>query len=74
MAVFTAISFQSRTASVFAMAGPASKMAINMHGMRGPRVLALSCILFIVFLLSFLPSLRWATTNTFGHFCGTGKR
>src|SRR6266403_3653513 len=48
MAVFTAIRFQSRTASAFATAGRNSRVAINMHR---PKVLfvASPCILFIVF-------------------------
>src|SRR6266550_8744788 len=45
--VFTAIRFQSRTASAFATAGLNSRVAINMHR---PKVLfvASPCILFIV--------------------------
>src|SRR5258708_30348064 len=45
--VFTAIRFQSRTASAFATAGPNSRVAINMHT---PKVLfaAPPFILFIV--------------------------
>src|ERR1700679_2990519 len=47
IAVFTAIRFQSRTASAFATAAPNSRAAINMHT---PKVLfvALPFILFIV--------------------------
>src|SRR5580692_12852290 len=47
IAVFTAIRFQSRTASAFATVGPNSRVAINMHT---PNVLfrALPFMLFIV--------------------------
>src|SRR5580704_16000013 len=47
IAVFTAIRFQSRTASAFATAGPNSRVANNMHT---PKVLLVAspCILFIV--------------------------
>src|ERR1700733_1201581 len=45
--VFTAIRFQSRTASAFATAGPNSRVAINMHT---PKVLfvASPCILIVL--------------------------
>ena len=54
--VFTAIRFQSRTASAFATEGPNSRVAMNMHRPKFLFVVS-PCILFIVLPPNSLPSL-----------------
>src|ERR1700732_4757121 len=59
-AVFTAISFQSKTTSAFATADPNNRVAIKMYRLRVLSFVS-PCILFIRFLLfmCFLLTLHW---------------